>query len=94
VKFRIIKDLITPSLSRIEDQLDKIPEEAYREWQSLTPKRSGNARKKTKLSGNTINAAYQYADVLDKGSSRQAPQGMSKPVSKFITRKIKSILRK
>ena len=60
----------------------------YQEFYRLTPVKSGNAKQNTKLVGNTIEADYPYAQVLDDGrsfrqgqmrGSTQAPQGMTKP---------------
>lgn len=39
----------------------------------------GNARRKTKLQGNTIDAQYPYAKRLEEGYSSQAPNGMTEP---------------
>lgn len=89
-------------MSKIRQRLDKILDtlndktisrEAYKFFQDVTPERTGNAKRNTKLSGNTINADYAYAEVLDKGrhmtrrgmrGSTQAPKGMSEPTVKHI----------
>jgi hypothetical protein len=53
------------------------------------------------LQGNTINANYPYANVLDKGrhmtrrglrGSEQAPQGMTEPTIKHIRQYVKQKL--
>lgn len=71
----------------------KLASEAYKFFVSRTPYATGNARNKTKLQGDEIQANYPYAAVLDKGrhltnrgmrGSLQAPDGMSKPTDKFI----------
>lgn len=87
-------DLMTPSLTKIQRQLETLPKEAYGYFVKTTPKRTGNARNKTRLSGNTVHANYAYAEYLDKGISRQAPQGMSKPTTNFLTRLLRRIIRK
>jgi len=51
---------------------------------AITPKRSGNARRQTRLDKTTIEANYSYASELDDGKSRQAPQGMSEPTMKKL----------
>ena len=51
---------------------------------AITPKRSGNARRKTRLDKTTIEANYPYASELEDGKSRQAPQGMSEPTMKKL----------
>jgi hypothetical protein len=66
---------------------------AYKTFKDITPIKSGNARKNTHLNGNTIEADYDYAGVLDAGrgvrdgrmrGSDQAPIGMTKPTIEFI----------
>ena len=89
------KDRINPSLDKIVNELQtKVTKKAFLEFKVKTPVRTGNAKRKTKLKGNTIHAAYPYATNLDKGSSRQAPEGMSKPTSDLITKEIERIFRK
>lgn len=93
---------ITNSLKRIQRKLDKLPAEAHKEFVKNTPIKTGNARRRTKLKGNEIQARYPYAEVLDKGrhmtsrgmrGSEQAPQGMSKPTEEFIQKRITQILK-
>jgi len=80
-----VYDRITPSVNRINSRLEKVPKAAFDFWVKNTPKRRGNARRKTKLVNNkTINADYPYATRLDQGYSKKAPQGMSKPTGKFV----------
>lgn len=88
------KDAMTASLRRIQSQLDKIPQQAYNFFVKVTPKRTGNARRKTKLVKDEIQAQYPYAERLDEGYSKQAPDGMSKPTEKFIDDRLKQIMRK
>lgn len=93
---------ITSSLKQIQRKLKKLPSEAYKEFVKNTPKKTGNARNKTRLQANDIKAQYPYAKVLDKGrhmtpkglrGSEQAPEGMSKPTEEFIQKRIKNILK-
>ncbi len=44
----------------------------------------GNARHKTKLRSNEIDANYPYAKRLDEGYSSQAPNGMTEPTLQEI----------
>jgi hypothetical protein len=56
-------------------------------WKSRrAPKnyKPGNARRKTKLQGNEIQADYPYAKRLEEGWSTQAPDGMTKPTIEEI----------
>lgn len=89
-----IKDNITSSLQRINKQISNLPKEAFTQFVKDTPIRSGNARRKTKLSGNKIIAGYNYAQKLDEGFSKQAPEGMTKPTEQFIEKRMAEILRK
>jgi hypothetical protein len=72
---------IVKRLNQITNDLTgkKLAEEGFRYFRAITPIRSGNARSRTSLSGDTIYADYPYATRLDNGYSRQAPAGMSKP---------------
>lgn len=56
-----------------------ISDVAYKTFKDKTPIRSGNARNKTKLRGNTIDANYPYAQRLEEGYSKQAKNGMTEP---------------
>jgi hypothetical protein len=89
-----IKDNITSSLQRINKQISNLPKEAFTQFVKDTPIRSGNARRKTKLSGNKIIAGYNYAQKLDEGFSKQSPEGMTKPTEQFIEKRMAEILRK
>jgi hypothetical protein len=75
---------IAKKLSSRQGQLDEIPGKAFTFFKKTTPIRSGNARRRTRLQGGKIQADYPYAQRLDKGYSRQAPQGMSGPTIKYI----------
>lgn len=88
-----VKNNINKSLKNIIKQIDKIPQEAYKVFHDNTPKRSGNARRNTKLKKSTIVANYPYAKRLDEGYSKQYPEGMTKPTEEFIKKRLKKILR-
>lgn len=68
---------------------EKMAKEAFNYFKDITPIRSGNARRNTRLQGDEIQAQYPYAGRLDTGYSPQAPQGMTKPTEKFIQEYIK-----
>lgn len=92
--FKLVNDSVTPSLQRIQRDLNQLPRRAYSVWQQNTPKLTGRARASTKLVANSvIDANYAYADRLDKGYSRKSPQGMSKPTEQFLNREIAKIMR-
>ena len=85
---------MTPSLERIKKDLQGVPKEAHKFFVNRTPKDSGNARSRTKLTGDEIRANYPYAVRLDKGWSKQAPRGMTIPTIDFIKRLVRGIMRK
>lgn len=89
-----IKDNMTKSLDKIAKDIEGVPEAAYAYWRSITPIRSGNARRSTRLAGNEIQARYAYAEALDQGASRQAPRGMSEPTTQYLDREYKKRVRK
>lgn len=94
IRLNVVKDLMTPSLKRIEKSLGRLPSEAVRVFKEETPIKTGNARRKTRLQGETIKADYPYATELDKGKSKQAPDGMTKPTKEYIDKRVKQIMRK
>ena len=93
-KFKLVKNRITPSAKKISVRVSALPKEAYDYWKSITPIRTGNARRRTRLQGNKIKANYDYAVPLDNGHSSQAPDGMSKPTDRFIRQRLKKAIRK
>jgi hypothetical protein len=94
-KVVVVKNTITSSLKKIQVKLDKLPQEAYDFYKSITPVRSGNARRNTRFnkSRDEIQAQYAYAQRLDEGYSKQAPQGMSEPTEQFIAKRSKQIIK-
>ena len=90
----MVKNAVGPSLGRIVAKLDRLPKEGYDCWKKITPKKTGNAKRRTRLQGNKIKADYDYAVPLDEGRSRQAPRGMSKPTVDYLDRRLRRILRK
>ena len=72
---------ITDRLKEIKSKLsDKnLAKVAHAEFKKTTPIRTGNARAKTDLMGNQINAEYPYVGLLNEGLSKQAPKGMTEP---------------
>lgn len=82
---------INRRIKYLEQALDpnKMAAAAFKHFRDVTPVRTGNARRNTRLSGDEIQANYPYAGRLDAGSSSQAPDGMTKPTEKFIQEYIK-----
>lgn len=77
---------INRRISQLEKALDpnNLAKQAYDYFKQQTPIRSGNARRKTRLQQDEIQANYAYAQRLDSGYSNQARDGMTKPTDKFI----------
>lgn len=94
LKAKIVVNNITPSATRIQNALAKLPQEAYKVFKDNTPIKTGNARRKTRLSGDTIRADYPYAEKLNDGYSKQAPEGMVPPTERFLRKRIREILRR
>jgi hypothetical protein len=89
-----VRDNITTSLKKKIAQLDKVPDQAFTFFKAHTPIKTGNARSRTILKKDTIVAAYPYAERLDNGSSRQAPDGMSKPTEAFVQKTTDKIMKR
>lgn len=90
-----VNDGVTASLRRVQSELDRLPAQAYNYFVRITPKDTGNARRSTRLTNNkVIEANYPYAQPLDRGWSRQAPQGMTKPTEQFVKAQLSKIIRK
>lgn len=91
----IVSDRISPDTKLRANKLSKVAKDAHKKWVEVTPKRTGNARNKTKFQGgDTINADYRYAKQLDRGRSKQAPDGMLKPTVKYLKSELDKIFRK
>ena len=65
---------------------------AFTNFKKITPRDTGNAQNRTTLSGNEIHAQYPYAQRLDKGWSKQAPNGMVQPTVQYLRDYIKKHL--
>jgi len=87
------RDTMTKDIERRQQQLTAVPAQAYEVFVKATPRDTGNARKKTRLRGETIEASYPYATRLDEGSSSQSPQGMTKPTEQFLQKTVNKIMK-
>jgi hypothetical protein len=94
LKVKKITNNINPRLRRLRNDLKTVAPKAADFFKSETPIRTGNAKRRTKLQGETIKANYEYASRLDNGYSRQAPDGMSKPTIDFIRKLMARIIRR
>lgn len=94
ISFIRTQSRISGHINGVNRKLSMVPDEAHKFFQKSTPVATGNARKNTTLSKDTIYAKYPYALRLDRGYSRQAPVGMSKPTIKYVQGLVKRILGK
>ena len=86
------KDEITPELHDLIRDLNKLPQTAHKKAIELTPKKTGNARRRTRLTGTSIKGDYSYSGALDSGTSKQAPSGITKPLEHWINIEANKIL--
>ena len=91
---KVSKNTMSSSLGKVVAKVDKLPKDAYKFWKEITPRRTGNAKRRTRLQGSKIKANYNYAVPLDQGRSKQAPEGMSKPTERYIKAQLDKIMRK
>jgi len=92
IKFTVTENTIPAATRRIQRQLNRLPDEAYDVFYKETPIRTGNARSKTRLRGDTIDANYPYAQRLDDGYSRQSPRGMIQPTLQYLRKRVRQII--
>ena len=92
IKFTVTENTLPAATRRIQRQLNKLPDEAYDVFRKETPIRTGNARSKTRLRGDTIDANYPYAQRLDDGYSRQSPRGMILPTLEYLRKRVRQII--
>ena len=94
ISLKIGVDKISTSVKKKIAQLDAVPAQAYTFFKAHTPIKTGNARSRTTLKKDTIVAAYPYAQQLDDGRSRQAPDGMTKPTEAFVKKTTDQIMKR
>lgn len=87
------QDNIAKDIERRQAQLARLPEQAYEVFRAATPKATGNARSKTRLRGDVIEANYPYAQRLDAGYSPKSPQGMTQPTDRFLQKAADRIMK-
>jgi len=93
MRVRKVRNEIAPRLREIERDLEPLVRNATKEFKKVTPKRTGNAKRQTTQKGNSIDANYPYANRLNEGYSRQAPNGMTDPTIDYIRGFVRKILR-
>ena len=86
---------IAKDITKLKGRVSDFPEQALDKFKELTPIDTGNARKSTTLKNNkTILANYPYAQRLNEGWSKQAPEGMFKPFLKWLRQQSKLIFKR
>ena len=87
------KSQIAPKLKQRVEGLQQIAKRGHAHFKGITPKRSGNARRKTVLNRGNIEANYPYAVRLDKGWSKQAPKGMVQPTIEYMSKLVNQVMK-
>jgi hypothetical protein len=75
-------------MAQLEAIGDDLPKAAHKHFVDITPKRSGNAKRRTTLQSNKIVADYPYSQQLDQGASKQATKGMTEPTEQWIQQEV------
>lgn len=94
LKITIDTSKVLKQFKSIKKDLNGVMAKALPVFIENTPKKSGNARSKTKQTGNEISANYGYAKLLNEGWSKKSPKGMVAPTFDFIKTEIEKIVRK
>jgi hypothetical protein len=77
---------------QVENFLDELPRLVEEKFREYTPIDTGNARRSTDLQNNNeITANYNYANRLNTGWSKQAPNGMTEPTIAHVRRKLREL---
>lgn len=92
IALRLNASNVRTKIERMNKQLELLPKKAHNFFVKETPIKSGNARRKTVLKGDTIEANYEYANRLNDGHSRQAPKGMTEPTISYVRGQVRKIL--
>lgn len=107
MKMKIDTKALEAELADMAELKTSLLQSAYKHFVSITPVGNpatwkskppanytpGNARRNTKLTRDSIEADYPYAERLDSGWSKQAPDGMTKPTEQFLENEVQNILK-
>jgi len=74
-----VKSNVAKTMNEYSKLAKTVAKKTYTYFRDITPERTGNAKRRTRLKDTTITADYNYASKLDEGYSRQAPEGMTQP---------------
>lgn len=78
-------------MEEVNKFLEDLPKDMSEQFIKNTPIDTGNARNSTRLQGNSIRADYPYAGPLHKGSSQQAPEGMTTPTIEWVRQELRKL---
>lgn len=93
MRFKVKARAIGANADAIRRQLPQLIQKGYNFFVRTTPIDTGNARKKTKLVGDVIDANYKYSVPLNEGHSKQAPDGMTNPTIKYLKKLARQIVK-
>lgn len=79
-----VKSNVAKAMAGYSNVAKEVAKKTYTYFKAITPERTGNAKRKTRLKDQTIEANYNYASKLDEGYSKQAPEGMTGPSIDFM----------
>jgi hypothetical protein len=79
-----VKSNVAKTMNEYSKLAKTVAKKTYTYFRDITPERTGNAKRRTRLKDTTITADYNYASKLDEGYSRQAPEGMTGPSIDFM----------
>ena len=82
---------IAKRLDALKTGVQDLPKDAHAFFVKATPIDTGNARASTDLVGDEIQANYDYANALNTGWSRQAPNGMTGQTIDHVRDQIKKL---
>lgn len=88
---RVTRDRYTARSREINRFLEKLPAMMHEKFVEVTPIDTGNAKSKTELNGNEIQGNYDYANRLNTGWSKQAPQGMTDQVIDHVREELRKL---
>ena len=95
VSVQLSRNTFPGVLKKIDTAMAALPAQALAEFQALTPRDTGNARRRTLLVNNReIVGAYPYAQRLENNWSTQTRgQGIIKPFTRWWIAQLKRIAR-
>ena len=99
VKLTVDTKSLKDKIGKTVNDINQLPKRALVKFKQETPIKSGNAVRKTTLTQSTtgksqIHANYPYAQRLDDGYSKKAPEGMTEPTEQWLAEEFKKIAKR